>query len=254
VTARLRIVSEVDDPAVERFHGLLERTFPDGNVMADLISLRRQLQHRVNRRRIHFLLVAEQGRRLLGGTLFTYVITANTAFSDYLVVQPAARGQGLGRALFNQRADILQKAANLFGRPQPLGVMIEVANPLRMTARQRQAEAASALDPVQRRRMFAHMGFFQVPVNYVQPPARPGGKAVNYFDLLFRPMAPEVQRTHAVPGRALYETLAAVWGDVAAARPYLQRLRRELGDDAVPLVPVAGLNHPLGQVQGQEGS
>ncbi|REJ38308.1 MAG: hypothetical protein DIU84_00620 [Bacillota bacterium] len=253
VTARFRIVSEADDPAVERFHDLLERTFADKNLTSDLETLRWQVRNRVNHRRIHFLVVAEERRRLVGGTLFTYVITANTAFSDYLVLEPAARGRGLGRELFNRRADILQKAANLFGRSQCLGVMIEVANPLRMTPRQRQAEAMSALDPVQRRRMFAHMGFLQVPVNYVQPPSRPGGKAVKYTDLLFHPMDPEVRRTLTVPARALYETVAAVWAGVPAARPYLRRLRQELGDDAVPLVPVAGLNQPLPQAQGQEG-
>ncbi|MFO7246593.1 MAG: GNAT family N-acetyltransferase [Thermaerobacter sp.] len=253
MTARFRIVSEADDPAVERFHDLLERTFADKNLTSDLETLRWQVRNRVNHRRIHFLVVAEERRRLVGGTLFTYVITANTAFSDYLVLEPAARGRGLGRELFNRRADILQKAANLFGRSQCLGVMIEVANPLRMTPRQRQAEAMSALDPVQRRRMFAHMGFLQVPVNYVQPPSRPGGKAVKYTDLLFHPMDPEVRRTLTVPARALYETVAAVWAGVPAARPYLRRLRQELGDDAVPLVPVAGLNQPLPQAQGQEG-
>jgi len=241
VTARFRIVSEADDPAVERFHDLLERTFADKNLTSDLETLRWQVRNRVNHRRIHFLVVAEERRRLVGGTLFTYVITANTAFSDYLVLEPAARGRGLGRELFNRRADILQKAANLFGRSQCLGVMIEVANPLRLPPDRLAAERAAGMDPVHRRRIFLHFGFQQVAVRYVEPPARPGGQPVTYMDLLCLVTDPELQRAGWLPAGMVLETLRHAWPGYIDAEAYLADLRAQVQGDRIPLVPVEGI-------------
>src|SRR5690242_2947865 len=85
-------------------------------------------------RSFHVLVAEDAGRQVIGGSVFSYVPRSNCGFSEYLVVEPAARGQRLGRALFDQRRAILNACAVQHGhmglRPCN-GLFIEVDSPER---------------------------------------------------------------------------------------------------------------------------
>ena len=241
---RLRAVIDPQDPAIEAFADLVARTFPDQNLVITPEGVRRRVAGRVTPERIDFLLVAEEDGRLRGATSFCYLPGPDTAFSGYLVVDPAERGRGWGRRLFDERARLLREAAAALGRPGPRALFIEVANPGRLPPERLAAERAAGMDPVQRRRIFRHFGFQQLAVRYVEPPANPAGQPVTYMDLLCTVSDPELQRAGSLPVDMVLETLRLSWPAYIDPEPYLADLRAQVQGDRIPLVPVEGVEDP----------
>lgn len=240
--ARLRVVTDPADPAVEAYAALLAGTFPDPDMVVDAGYLRARLAAEETRERVYFLLVAETGDDLVGGASFSYLPPPNTAYSGFLVLAPAARGRRLGRWLFDRRARLLREAARRWGQEVPWGLFIETVNPLRLTPGGLEAERLRAMDPVVRRRIFAHLGFRQVMVHYVQPPLRPGTGPVETMDLLFRPMHPDLSGAVDIPAALVLETLTRVWsGPREQVERYLKALAAGIQGDKVGLAQLEGM-------------
>jgi GNAT superfamily N-acetyltransferase len=228
---RLREIVAAEDPALGELSVLLARTFADPNVVLSADRLRTFLRdNRADGPREFCVLVAEStapASRLRGGTVFSYVPAAGCGFSEYLVVDAARRGEGLGRRLVEARTARLDTAARAAGLPAAHGTFIETDDPRRIPAELARLERQTAMDPVARVRLFAHLGFRLVDVPYVQPPLGPGQAAVDYLQLLFAPAAPDRQE---LPTEWLLATLEPIWTawapDTAAAQ--LARLRVSL--------------------------
>ena len=184
----LAYVTQPGDPAVTALSELLERTLADPDTLLGSANVREFLTES-NPERVFFVLVARRGDTVVGGSVFSYVIASNCGFSEYIVTGAEERGTGLGRRLFDARKAVLDARARMYGHDACSGLFIEVDSPARTPTALLDAERTSALDAWERLRIFDHLGFRRVEVQYVQPPLAPGKHAVEYLDLLFAPWA-----------------------------------------------------------------
>lgn len=233
-TLQIRSVTDPQDPAFPAFGRLQTRTFPEPDLLIPAIYLPRLTATRTEQRR-NFLLVAEAGGEVVGGTVFHYFTGPNTGFSSFLTVAPEVRGQGIARRLHQGRFALLNQEAG--ARAPVHGIFIDVAAPERLSAGEIRREQAMDLDPADRRRAFHQLGFRTVAVAYYQPPSGPGEERVTTMDLLFCPSDPAQT---AIPTDWVVQTMHAYWTPwlgSAAADTHSLELRRRCGGDAVPLLP-----------------
>jgi GNAT superfamily N-acetyltransferase len=205
----LKEITDPADPRLPSLAALLNSTFPDPNTVLGLDRIQEFLQaNRADGARRFCVLVAEHNARVVGATIFSYVPRSNCGFSEYIVVDPAHRGLGLGRQLFDARKAVLDAEALRRGHELCHGVFIEVDSPTRTPPDLAQAERETAVDAWQRLRIFDHFGFRRVEVPYVQPPLAPDKQAIDYLDLLFAPWASNPRR---IPSEWVFDTVEAIW-------------------------------------------
>ena len=195
----IRVVKDPNDPAIAGFGTMQTAAYfaPETLIPARYIP-----QLLANPMR-NFLVVAELEGRVVGGTLFHWLTDAGSAFSSFLGVERALRGQGIARRLHHHRFTILDRAAG----GQAPGVFIDVVNPLRMPPDEFEREHKVGSDPFDRRRALAHLGFRQVDIRYEQPVGGPGGGPVTVLDLLYCPREPAESVTTAL----VVATMHAYW-------------------------------------------
>lgn len=230
----LHELTRPDDPRLAALASLLQRTFSDPNSVLGLDRLQEFLAadpHAMGRS-FHVLVGEDDNGRVIGGSVFSYVPRANCGFSEYLVLEPEARGRGVGRMLFDRRRQILddlaaRRPAATSGALGCNGLFIEVDSPERSPPDMLAAERESAMDVHQRLRVFDHLGFRRVDLAYVQPPLGPNKAAVTYLDLLFAPW--HTAAASAIPVAWIVETLEPIWRAWTASSSetdaYLSRLR-----------------------------
>jgi GNAT superfamily N-acetyltransferase len=233
-------VSRADDPRLAELSALLHRTFPDPNTVLGLDRMQAFLSANTSGGPRWFsVLVAEQpGQPVVGGCIFSYVPRANCGFSEYLVLDPNHRGQGVGRMLVERRRAVLDAQAVRNGHTACHGVFIEADNPRRTPQHLLEAEHITSLDAGVRLELFHHLGFRRVDVAYVQPPLERDKRAIGYMDLLF---APTESERSSLPSEWLFAALEAIWSAWAPEMfsIYLAALQRQVRD------PVVGLVDPL---------
>ncbi len=236
-------LKEVIDPAdcdVEQFAALLQATFADGNVCLGVQRMREFLAAGPQALRSFHLVVAKAGDQVMGGSLFSSIIATGAGFSEYMVLDRRARGQGLSRLLFDYRKSVLDREAHRNGFPGATGLFIEVENPSRTPTAYAEQELKTAMGLVERWRYFKHLGFFRLDCRYVQPPLGVNQEPVTYLDLLFLPASPELRMATAISPDFLIQSLTPIWCAWAPAycRTALQEFRTRLGDRPVPLLPL----------------
>ncbi len=199
---RIREVTDPDDPVLSAF-GKLQRAIyfePDALIPGSMLGWLLQQQSGA---RANFMLVAEDGDELLGGTVFHYLASAGSGFSSFMGVARAHRGQRIARRLHEARFATLDRAAG----GHVAGVFIDVVNPTRLTPAELEREARVGSDPMARRRVFEHLGFRQVDIRYEQPVGGPHGGPVTNMDLLFCPR----ESSDTVPTELVLATMRAYW-------------------------------------------
>ena len=229
-------ITDAADPRLPRLAALLSRTFPDPNTVLGLERIQEFLQaNRADGARRFCVLVAEHNASIVGATIFSYVTGSNCGFSEYIVVDPAHRGLGLGRQLFDARKAVLDAEALRRGTARCHGVFIEVDSPTRTPPDLAQAERETAVDAWQRLRIFDHLGFRRVEVPYVQPPLAPDKQAIDYLDLLFAPWASD---SWWIPSEWVFDTVEAIWSawSPRTCASHLARLRSAVRGRRVALL------------------
>jgi hypothetical protein len=222
---KLDEITSAEDPRLVELSALLDSTFGDPNTVLSLARLREFLAERTSSRRFHVLVLTD-APHVVGGSVFSYVPAANCGFSEYLVVTRELRGSGHGRALFDARKSVLDADA---GHGGCAGLFIEVDSPVRAPA----TEHANSIDPLERLRIFTHLGFLKVDIAYVQPALQATTAAVDIMDLLFAPWHDRV-----LAREQLTQTLEAIWSawSPETCRAHLERLRAQLLSPHVRLV------------------
>ncbi len=235
----IRELTDPSDPNVRRLEQLILSTFADPNIMLSEGDLEKFIGLVEPERSFH-VLVAKDGDALVGGVVFSFVVPSLCGFSEYLVVHPAYRRRGVGRALIEARKQLLDRRAREQGAPGARGVFIEVENPERVPLEFRERERQTAIDAWDRWRVFHRMGFLRVDVPYVQPPLGPDKQPVYYLDLFFCPWDEEVRRTRAIPVNWILDTVRPVWRGWIPDRyqEFLASFQQRLGAGPVPLVPL----------------
>lgn len=227
-----------DDPHLPALHRLMAQLFVDPNLVFALDRLQEFVSHARSPDRCFHILTARREDELLGGTIFSYLPGSACGFSEYVMLAEGARGRGLGRALFEERRRILDADAATCGQSRCAGLFIETESPVRTPPAILAQEAAVSLDPWERWRIFAHLGFRRCDCPYVHVPLGPGQAPVDYLDLLFAPWAPAAPA--AVPSARIRAALAPMWQRwvphrLAEAQARFDRL---VGDREVALFPL----------------
>src|SRR5437588_6438822 len=183
-----------DDPRLAALSRLLNHTFPDPNSVLGLDRIQEFLAATAAGGPRHFrvLVASRNPTEVIGGTIFSYVQRSNCGFSEYLVVDRAFRGKGLGRELFERRKAILDGLAAHHAQATCRGLFIEADNPQRTPAELAEAERETSLEARERLRLFEHLGFRRVDIAYVQPALAANKAPVDYLDLLFAAWDPDV--------------------------------------------------------------
>ena len=226
----LTSVSDPDSPRLVEVAHLLQAVFADPNTVLGLDRLREFLAANavVPERSFHVHAALGSDDQVVGATVFSYVPRSNCGFSEYIVSRPDVRGQGIGRRLFDARKRQLDEAARAAGHAGCHGLFIEADSPERTPAALLEAERETGLDARERLRLFAHLGFLRVDVEYVQPPLGPGKQAVPYLDLLFAPWRENAFAE--IPSNWMVETVTPIWaawspGTRPPALPHNSHLR-----------------------------
>jgi GNAT superfamily N-acetyltransferase len=233
-TVTVREVVDPHDAAIESFGQMQTAAYfaPETLIPARHIPGILDPQGQTGARR-NYLVVAELGQQVVGGTLFHWLADAGSGFSSFLGVDRAFRRQGIARRLHEQRLDILDRAAS----PRRPGVFIDVVNPTRLPPDEIARDHQAGLDPMARRRAFARLGFRQVDVRYEQPVGGPNGGPVTILDLLYCPREP----ADLVPTALVVATMRAYWrpwlGADGASRHARELESRAHGQPALKLIP-----------------
>ena len=229
----IRRVTDPADPAIAAFGRLQNQVYfePEMLIPARYIS---QLIGQPGERQ-NVLLLAEEEGRLLGGSFFHFLPESGSGFSSFLGVDLPARGKGVARRLHDARWQALQDASG----GQCRALFIDVVNPLRESAGQREQEQRAGSDATQRRQSFHALGFRTVDLAYEQPvggddPGLEGGGPVSDMDLLA--YLPEQPAT--LPAALVGATMRAYWTPWLGAQRAERAARNlEAGQREVRLLP-----------------
>jgi GNAT superfamily N-acetyltransferase len=237
VTSSIRPVTHPTDPAILGYASLLRQTFADKNLCLPAYRMEEFLADPGPERTAH-LLVLEEGGQVVGGTFFSCSAHTGAGFSEYLILAPTHRGGGYSRRLIEARQAVLDEAARGFGFERCPGLFIECESPARTPSEVAERERLTAMDLVERRRYFHHIGYRQVDVAYRQLPLCPQRVALDYLDLFFFAWNPAL--TDALPADFLLGSIRPVYqgwspetweGEIAG-------LRRQVGTGPVRLLPL----------------
>lgn len=233
-------IINLDDPDIGAMAQLMLHTFADPNIVLSEDRIREFLGMDYGGERSFHVLLVKDGDLLVGGTLFSFVPGAGCGFSEYMVVRGGYRGQGVGRMLFDGRREILDRHARNHGLAGARGLFIEVENPERTPQPFLEQERQTAMDAVDRWRVWHRMGFFRTSVPYVQPPLGPGKEAIYYMDLLFAPWDQEALLTRRIPQEWVIRTVTPIWRGWVGPRheEFLTWMRKQMGTRPVELIPL----------------
>ena len=237
---QIRRVTDPNDPAILAFGELQDQVYFEPEMLIPARYIVHLLRDNNNNAgggtRQNVLLLAEEhgpdGKlgELLGGTLFHYLPEAGTGFSSFLGVGRAARGRGVARQLHNARWQALQNASG--GKCRAL--FIDVVNPVRESADQREQERLAGSDATARRQTFHALGFRTVDLAYEQPVGGEDGGPVTDMDLLaYIPTLPET-----ISAALVGATMQAYWTPwLGQAQAERAALKLQAGQTEVRLLP-----------------
>ena len=229
----IRRVTDPADPAIAAFGRLQDQVYFEPEMLIPAHYISQLIGQRGARQNV--LLLAEEDGQLLGGSFFHFFPESGTGFSSFLGVDRTARRRGMARQLHNARWQALQEVSN----SECCALFIDVVNPLRESAGQREQERQAGSDATQRRQSFHALGFRTVDLAYEQPvggdnPELEGGGPVSDMDLLaYLPSTPPT-----LPASLVSATMRAYWTPwLGSQRAEQAALKLEAGQQDVRLLP-----------------
>jgi GNAT superfamily N-acetyltransferase len=240
----LKQIERPDDPQLAEVHTLLAETLADPNTVLGLDRMREFLA--ANRpdgpRKFYVLVAGDPDEKIVGATIFSYVVASNCGFSEYIVTARHARGTGMGRQLVDGRKALLDAAAREPGFESCRGVFIEVDNPDRTPSDLLARERQTAIDAHERWRIFVHLGFRRLVLAYVQPALGESKAAVEYMDLMFLAWDEAARDAGRIPAAWILDTLRVIWSSWAPRTwaTHHALLQAQLGPADVALLPLSG--------------
>lgn len=187
MTVFRELTDHPDDLAVlGEFYGTLYVSlFPDPDEreslenMAGYLRLKAQGWYGPNN---YHIVLAFDGDRITGAVVADYLAGPAAGVIEYLLVSPATRGQGVGRALLDRVEGLLARDA-AGGGLELAGVVAEMNDPRAVSA------LTDTLDPVARALVWHRYGYFGLDFPYRQPALSPGQAAVTGLILICKPLS-----------------------------------------------------------------
>jgi len=181
-----------DDKLLQQVYSQLYLAcFTDPDEQEDLEQYRDRLfgpQKPAPQPKTHFLVAGNhlkdpEQRELLGFLIFELYRESSCGLLTYLAVDPATRGQGLGRLLMRRAIEILIEECSEAGGLK--AVFAETHDPKLIDP------ADDAMSPDQRIQVMKRLGAYHVPIRYVQPELRPGDGRSRKLLLITFSIAPD---------------------------------------------------------------
>jgi GNAT superfamily N-acetyltransferase len=170
-------------------------------------------------------------RRIAGLAFFELYPKSCSGLLSYLAVGPDFRRTGLARALVAIALDTLKADAARLGRPLT-AVYAEIHDPEQVS------ERTDSMDPAERVSFFAKLNSRRVPIQYVQPPLRPGAGRARKLHLIVVPTERDQRRLHGEDVAAFLRDLYGELVEHPEADRDLRRMEEDLHGDPVELEPL----------------
>jgi GNAT superfamily N-acetyltransferase len=165
--------------------------FPDPNERESLANMKRYLQLRregwYGPNHYHIMLALD-GDRTVAASVSDYLATPNCGVIEFLLVEEAMRGHGIGRMLHDATVEALGADARRTDRNGLDGVVIELNDPFRV------APQDDNHDPFERALIWNSWGYGRLCFPYVQPALSDEQAPVTCLLLAMKPIAPALQR------------------------------------------------------------
>jgi len=206
--------------------------------MENYLRLRRQGWYGDNN--YHIQVALEDGR-VVAACVSDYLARPNCGVIEFVLVEEARRGRGVGKTIHDATLGLLQNDARRVGRPDLDAVAIELNDPFRV------APAEDNHDPFERAMVWDGWGYGRLCFPYVQPALSESQQAVNCLLFAVKPIAPALRET--LPGALVLDILEAYlrWAmrierpeanaDFAAMKRFLQK---QTGVQLEPLAAYIG--------------
>jgi GNAT superfamily N-acetyltransferase len=214
--------------------------FPDPDERESLANIERYLELKAQGwygDNAYHVVVAEDDGIIVGGAISDYLADPNAGVVEFLVVTPAARGQGLGRRLLDVTEASIDADARRLGRPAADFIIAEINDPFRIDL------AADNLDPFLRARVWSGWGYRKLDFPYVQPALSAAQQPVRHLLLAVKPVM--AAYTKSIPGARLLATVRAYleWAmripDPEANAEYRAMREHLVRRDRVASIPLA---------------
>jgi GNAT superfamily N-acetyltransferase len=178
--------------------------FPDPDEKESLDNIERYLELKTQGwygDNAYHVVVVEAGDAIVAGAISDYLADPNAGVVEFLVVTPAARGQGLGRRLLDVTEASIDADAQRVGRPAADFIIAEINDPFRVDL------AADNLDPFLRARVWSGWGYRKLDFPYVQPALSEAQQPVRHLLLAVKPVMAAYAKS--IPGARLLATVRA---------------------------------------------
>lgn len=132
----------------------------------------------------YHIVLATEGGQLVGGSIADFLASAQTGVIEFLLVAPAGRRSGVGRALLEHTEQLLSDdALRSLGRPLAL-VVAEMNDPFAAT------RTPDNMDPSARTLVWHHFGYRGLDFPYTQPALSDEQVPVDNLILICKPFWP----------------------------------------------------------------
>lgn len=248
MTLVLKDISDSPDDLdrLSRFYeGLYIASFPDANERESLanmeryLALRRQGWYGANN---YHIILALDGERAVAASVSDYLAMPNCGIIEFLLVDEAERGKGVGQMVHAATVKALDADARRSGNAALDGVVIELNDPFRV------APQDDNYDPFQRALIWDRWGYGRLCFPYVQPALSAEQEPVTCLLLGIKPMASRLQ--HQVPATLVCDVLSEFmrWAmriDEPENNPIFREMRDFLAKS--PTVAIEPLSHYVGR-------
>jgi GNAT superfamily N-acetyltransferase len=231
---------------LDRFYSeLYIAGFPDPDERESLANMRRYLELReqgwYGRNNYHILLGFADGR-CRAAAVIDYLAEPNAGIIEFLLIDAARRGQGLGFTMHRHVEQVLQADARRAGYSDLQSIVIEMNDPYQVDA------AADNMDPFARAELWGRWGYAVLGFPYVQPALSDEQGPVTYLLLCAKPLDPAVQC--AFPPTTVRQIVYGYlkWAmriEDPEADPTFQEMSRAL--ERLPSIPLTSLQTYVGR-------
>ncbi len=172
------------------YNSLYVANFPDSDERESLDNMRAYISLKENgwyeSNNYHILFFIVDGV-VAAASISDYLADANCGVIEFILVNEAARGQGLGRRLHDATLTLLRGDAIAAGHSELAAVIIELNDPFRT------APSSDNLDPFLRAAMWGRWGYGRLCFPYIQPALSMDQQPVDTLLLAAKPLVPKLQ-------------------------------------------------------------
>lgn len=234
---QIELIDDPNDPIWQTIYDKYCKSFLIEDERDPLESLRNSAAYNCDKYHDNTLILTKKGE--IASVFMVAWIRATESCSfgvgTYLFTDPAYRGLGLATLLVKQGELLVLKLAEE-AKTKLIGFFVEVNNPLKMSHETLDIDN-KIMDPFQRIFFWKKRGYKKIDTDYEQPSLVPGGKAVPFLDLYFKPGLPEFET--GLPTDLFLTVVLSYFNyldDITNIGFYLEKIKKSLLDKSLVML------------------